>query len=165
MDQTGMQLPAEGNALAGNALPDFIVFIDAECTFCSNTAAWILRNDPAGRMHIAALQGETARRVLPTLGVDDEYLAKARVDNASIDGILCTTHPGRPDARLYGRSRASRMIARQMGFPWNFLGWVSWWIPDWLLDPLYGVIKRNRHRLAKQACALPAESLRARYLD
>ena len=47
-----MQLPAEGNALAGNALPDFIVFIDAECTFCSNTAAWILRNDPAFNRHV-----------------------------------------------------------------------------------------------------------------
>lgn len=146
-------------------LPAFIVFIDADCTFCSNSASFMLRNDHNSQIHIAALQGETARRILPRLGRDAAYLEQIRTDNAAIDGIICVVNPGTNHARLFERSRASRMIARKMSFPYNFLGWLSWWMPDWLLDPLYGVIKRNRHKLAKEACALPPPELRARYLD
>ncbi|MEZ5338091.1 MAG: DCC1-like thiol-disulfide oxidoreductase family protein [bacterium] len=146
-------------------LPRFIVFIDADCIFCSNSAAWMLRNDPRGQVHIAALQGETARRVLPALGIDDDYLQSIRADNSRIDSIICVDGVGGDNPRLYGRSRASRMIARRMGFPWNLLGWLSWWIPDPVLDWLYNLVKRNRHRLAKERCALPGPELRLRYLD
>ncbi len=146
-------------------LPGFIVFIDAECTFCNNSASFMLRHDPQQCIHIAALQGDTAARLLPELGMDADYIRSIRNDNAALDGIVCVLGAGTPRARLYHRSRAARLIATKMGFPWNLLGWLSWWIPDALLDPLYGVVKRNRHRLTGKACALPPLALRSRYLD
>lgn len=165
MNRAVQQLSDEGAQAGIRQCPRLLVFIDSECSFCNNSAAFMLRHDPHERIHIAALQGETAARLLPQHGVDRDYVERIRTDNASIDSILCLIDGGTERARIYERSRASRMIARAMGFPWNFLGWISWWIPDVLLDPIYMLIKRNRHRIANKACALPAEALRSRYLD
>lgn len=125
----------------------------------------MLRHDPHGRIYIAGLQGVTARRLLPEMGVDPGYLEKLVDDNAVIDSILCVENPGGPGARLFERSRASRLIAMKMGFPYNFLGWISWWIPDWVLDPIYRLVKKNRHRMGSRSCAVPDGKLRSRYLD
>ena len=146
-------------------VPALIVFIDAECSFCNNSAAFMLRHDPLAQIHIAPLQGQTAARLLPQHGIDSAYIKRIQNDNASIDSIICLVNGGTERARIYERSRAGRMIARTMGFPWNLLGWVSWWVPDVLLDPLYMLIKRKRHRLAKTDCAMPAAAVRSRYLD
>jgi predicted DCC family thiol-disulfide oxidoreductase YuxK len=165
MSMTEHQASVDPGAAAAGPCPGLIVFIDAECSFCNNSAAFMLRHDPHERIHIAALQGETAARLLPQHGIDSAYVKLMRTDNASIDSILCLVDGGTPQARIYERSRAGRMIARRMGFPYRFLGWISWWIPDALLDPVYMLVKRNRHRIASTACALPAPALRKRYLD
>ena len=165
MNKAVQPISSEADAAGSRPCPALLVFIDAECSFCNSSAAFMLRHDPRARIHIAALQGDTAAHLLPWHGIDSTYIKRIQTDNASIDSIICLVNGGTERGRIYERSRAARMIARAMGFPWNFLGWISWWIPDLLLDPLYMLIKRNRHRIANNACALPAEALRKRYLD
>jgi predicted DCC family thiol-disulfide oxidoreductase YuxK len=70
------------------------------------------------------------------------------------------------DGQAYTRSAAAIEIAARLDLPWNLLT-VFQAVPEPLRDMIYDLIAQNRYQLfgKKEACMLPSEALRKRFLE
>jgi predicted DCC family thiol-disulfide oxidoreductase YuxK len=126
-----------------------IVFFDGVCGLCNGFVDVILRADKAGALHFAPLQGDTARRLLPSPPDDAETWSMLYMDERG----------------LYTRSDAALEILRRLGGIWSVLALIRV-VPRFLRDAVYGVIARNRYRwFGKRAvCRIPTPKERDRLL-
>jgi predicted DCC family thiol-disulfide oxidoreductase YuxK len=129
-----------------------IVFFDGVCGLCDRAVRFLLRHDRRDRLRFAALQGETARRLLPPLG--------GQVDD--LDTMYVLTR----DGRLLRRSRAILFAGAALGGGWSLLALLRI-IPAPLLDLLYRFVSRVRYRIFGRfdVCQVPTPEDRARFLD
>ena len=139
-------------------LPDRILFYDGECGFCARNVQEILRLDPKGLVYFAALQGETAKALLPdTLRQVDSLgtLVYARRSKES------ATH------ELFTRSAALEKILGDLN-RLAVLRTALWVAPRVISDFIYNLVARNRTRISKllkqSFCTLPQEGEEARFL-
>lgn len=126
-----------------------VVFFDGECVMCNGFVDILLRVDPAGKIKIAPLQGETARQSLPPLPTDREAWSIYYQD-----GI-----------RLHDQSDAFIQICKRLGGVWSTLSVIGL-IPRPIRDSIYRLIARNRYRLLgrRATCRMPSESDQNRFL-
>jgi predicted DCC family thiol-disulfide oxidoreductase YuxK len=131
--------------------PPTIVF-DGVCVLCSRWVDFILRHDRHGRFRLAAMQGETGRRLLAEHGLSPD-------DPASL--LLVMDGNGYTDTDAIGRVLAT------LGGRWTVPAAVLRWMPRALIDPLYRWVARRRYRLFGQhgSCRLPEASTAWRFLD
>lgn len=137
-------LAAQPQQATSDAEPHSIVFFDGVCSFCNDAVQFILAEEWEPRLHFAALQGETARRLLPELGE-----------------TMVFWHRG----AVHQRSDAALHIARSMGGFWKIL-WVLRVIPRSLRDVAYRFFARHRYRWFGKldACLVPKREQRLRFL-
>lgn len=127
-----------------------VVLYDGDCGLCSGLVRFILKRDRAGRFRFASLQGAVGRQLLRTHGVS------ARGD---------TFYVVRDEApAVLERAQAALYVARALGLPWSLAGCARI-LPRRLLDGLYDVVARNRHRIAGPIVCNIASSERDRFLD
>jgi predicted DCC family thiol-disulfide oxidoreductase YuxK len=126
-----------------------LLLYDGECGLCDGVVRFTLARDRAGRVRFAALQSERAQALLAEHGV-------AR----TLDSMVLLR-----DGRAHLRSRAALHLLRTLGFPWS-LAWALVAVPRPLADAAYAWVARNRYRWfgRRDACALPAPEVRARFL-
>lgn len=127
-----------------------ILFYDGYCPMCNGWVRRLIRWDRRGRIHFAALDGETARQVLTPLIPD--YLAE--------DTIILYA-----DGRVFLRSEAVLQIFRLLGGVF-FLLTVGRFIPRAWRDRLYAAVAAQRYRFGARyaTCPLPPAAARMRFL-
>lgn len=127
---------------------------------CQRAARWVLRRDRNGRVALAALQGRTARRLLPAALRG----AVPAGDESGAPGSLVWREP---DGRLRLRSAAVLAVAAALGGRYRVGAALLRLVPAALRDALYLALARRRRRWfgATDRCRLPAPADRARLLD
>lgn len=127
-----------------------IIFFDGVCNFCAASVHFVLERERDQRLRFASLQSETAKRLLPPLGIDP----------ADLDSVVVVEH-----GVAWTRSSAALKAASYLGFPWRLMP-VFMIVPRFVRDAVYAVIARNRYRLfgKKDECMIPSPTLRARFL-
>ncbi len=132
--------------------PRQILFYDGECVLCNGSVDLTIRFDRKGRLKHAALQGETARRLLGNM-TEEQRMA----------GVI-----------LYDAGRVYQgpfAIARVAGVLFPIL--CFWMLPlvslpgfRQLASVVYNFIAKNRYRWFGRydSCKLPPAELRERYI-
>lgn len=129
---------------------DLIVF-DGVCALCSASFRFVLRHDRAGRFSFATAQSSLGERLYAALGLP---VGEYETNLVIVGGLIHT------------RTAAFAAVMRALGWPWRALAAVGA-MPDWLADPAYDLVARNRYRLfgRHEACMIPAPEIRARFID
>ena len=132
-------------------MPSNIILFDGVCNLCNGFVQFIIRHDPAGRFHFAALQSEAGQALLAAHGL-------APVTEP--ESVLLLS-----GGRLYSHSAAVLGIARGLGWPWQLAG-VGEVLPRAWRDALYRFVARNRYRWfgRQESCMLPTPALKSRFL-
>ena len=133
---------------AGVPLPERpILFVDGCCVLCQRTAAWVARRDRRGSIALAALQGATARRLLP-----------GALRAAAQDGMPRSVVWRTPDGRLLQRSSAALAALAALAGWYRVAAVLVRLVPAPLRDALYVAVARRRRRWfgVTRECLLPA---------
>lgn len=125
-----------------------VILFDGVCNLCQASVTWVIARDRAEVFRFASLQSAAARELLRGVKVPDSVVL---VDEAGV----------------HTRSTAALRIARRLGLPWSWLGWVGSLVPRFLRDVIYNRVARNRYAwFGKQdVCMMPTPALAARFLD
>jgi predicted DCC family thiol-disulfide oxidoreductase YuxK len=128
-----------------------VILFDGVCNLCNGFVQFVIARDPGARFQFAALQSDSARRLL------------ARVDGLGQvpDSVVLVDR-----GRVYTRSSAALRIARGLPFPWS-LARALIVVPRPLRDWVYDRVARHRYRWfgRKDTCMVPTPDLRARFLE
>jgi predicted DCC family thiol-disulfide oxidoreductase YuxK len=127
-----------------------VILFDGVCNLCNGFVQFVIARDPAGRFQFAALQSDSARRLL------------ARLDGGALPDSVVLVDGG----RVYTRSSAALRIARGLRFPWS-LARALIIVPRPLRDWVYDLVARHRYQWfgRKDVCMIPTPDLRARFLE
>ena len=132
-------------------LPENIVIFDGVCNLCEFSVNFIFERDSAGQFYFTPAQSPLGASLLRRFGINT-----SRLDTVVLvrDGLAFT------------RSAAAIEIASKLDKPWNLLT-VFQAVPEPLRDMIYDQIAQNRYQLfgKKEACMLPSEALRKRFLE
>ena len=165
-----------------------ILFVDGHCVLCQRTARWVMRRDRRGRVSLAALQGKTARRLLPPALLEGAPAPQRSgiAENAggpraqALHGEAGRTEPAdtapaapgslvwrEVDGRIRIRSAAVLAVAAALGGRYRIGAALLRLVPAPLRDALYLAVARRRRRWfgATDRCLLPAAADRGRLLD
>src|SRR2546425_7547514 len=125
-----------------------IIFFDGVCGMCNHFVDLVLRADRRSLFRFAPLQGDTARRLLPTLPDNPTEWSMIYLD----------------DRGIHDQSDASLEVYRRLGGFWSLLG-VLRFVPRGIRNPVYGLIARNRYRWfgRRDTCRLPQPHERSRF--
>src|SRR3954468_19657933 len=107
-----------------------IVLFDGVCKFCNGGVNFLIDHDPAGRLRFAALQSRTGQ----------ELLARFGLPTADFDSMVLVEGD-----RFWLRSEAVLRIAGHLPAPWRYATALLL-MPEFLRDPLYGLMAANRYR-------------------
>ena len=108
------------------------ILYDGECSFCSGQVRFLSRNDHDGKFQLVPLQSEKGKSILRLAGMSD----------TDTDTVVYER-----DGNYLSRSSAVLNILRDKGGWWRlFYAFII--IPPFIRDFIYGLIARNRHRLA-----------------
>jgi len=158
-----------------------ILLYDGVCGLCNRLVQFVLRRDRDGWFRFASLQGALAGRILARHG------AEAR----DLDTVYVVVDYEQADERVLSRSDALIFILRQLGAAglhrarpglrpgptqptptpgtslWRLAGAALELVPRRLRDWGYGVVARRRYQIFGRydACPLPTEETRSRFLD
>lgn len=129
-----------------------IIVFDGVCVLCSRWVDFILRHDPEGRFRLAAMQGDTGRKLLA-----EHRLSPS--DPASF--LLVSEGRGHTDTDAIAR------VLKAIGGRWALPSALLRILPGWLIDPVYRWLARHRYRLFGQrsTCRLPDPADAWRFLD
>jgi predicted DCC family thiol-disulfide oxidoreductase YuxK len=128
-----------------------LVLFDGACNLCNGFVQFVIARDPDGRFQFAALQSESARRVLEGHATPDPLP----------DAIVLVE-----DGRVFTQSAAALRIARRLTFPWP-LAAVFFAVPRPLRDWVYAFVAKRRYRWfgRQDTCMVPTPELRSRFLE
>lgn len=117
------------------------LLFDGRCGMCSAWRAWIARHDRGGRIALLPYQDPAARDLVPDLP-PERFAGEMQL-------IL-------PDGRVVGGATAIAESLRVLpGYRW--LGALLRLPPIlWMARRLYAVIARNRRRISRSLCLVPA---------
>ena len=129
-----------------------LVLFDGICNLCESTVRFIIGRDRNARFRFAALQSAAAQQLL----LDHQYAGD------ELGSVLLIV-----DGKLYSKSRAGLQIAKRLDGAWPLLYYVFFWVPQFVANPIYDFIGNRRYRWfgRKEACWIPTEDLRRRFVD
>ena len=132
-------------------LQENIVIFDGVCNLCEFSVNFIFERDSSGQFYFTPAQSPLGASLLRRFGINTSRL----------DTVVLVR-----DGQAYTRSAAAIEIAARLDLPWNLLT-VFQAVPEPLRDMIYDLIAQNRYQLfgKKEACMLPSEALRKRFLE
>lgn len=145
-----------------------LVLFDGACNLCSATVRWIIERDRGrdasgrlGRLDFAALQSRAARAAIAR--AEGRPPGESEPPSTAPPGSIIFIGNG----RILRRSDAALAIARELGGAWAIAAAIGAILPRFVRDALYDWIARNRYRWfgRRNACLVPTQELRARFLD
>lgn len=128
-----------------------LVIFDGECVLCSGGVQWMIARDPKGETRFAAIQEPVPRALYAHYGLDAE----------AFDTFMVLA-----DGQPYLRWRGLCAAAHLMLAPWKWLGSFGRIVPDFIGDPIYDFIQRNRIGWfgARETCFMPDAASARRFL-
>jgi predicted DCC family thiol-disulfide oxidoreductase YuxK len=137
--------------------PTTVVCYDGVCGLCNRFVLFLLRRDRGRRLRFAALQGATARQVLPAHGVDP----------SDLDTIYVIADWQLPSERVLSRSTAVLHAIGQLDRPWPALARFASIAPRPLADLVYRAIAATRYPVFGRydRCPVPPEGWQRSFLD
>lgn len=126
-----------------------VVFFDGACGVCDRFVDLLVRLDRRGALHLAPLQGETARDLLPPLASDHREWSVVYLDERGV----------------HRESEAVIEIARRLGGVWELAAFARI-VPRFARDAAYRTFARHRDRWfgRRETCRIPSPEERARFL-
>jgi len=132
-----------------------LLLYDGACALCNGLTQFVLERDQRCLFEFASLQSAAARSVLEPFG--------ASPDDLSTLYVLADYRGTR--SRLLRKGRAVVFVMTALGWPWRAAA-LAGILPDAVLDRLYDLVARHRHRVAAgQRCLLPTPEQRSRFID
>lgn len=133
-----------------------LLLFDGSCGLCSSFVQFVLARDVAGIFHFASLASPQGRMAVASFGGD--------VQDASTMYVVADYRASR--TRLLVRSRAALFVFGALGWPWRTVALFDA-LPTVLLDHVYDIVARNRHRLLghRTQCLTPRAEFRQRFID
>lgn len=125
-----------------------IVFFDGVCGLCNAFIDWIFKVDKSNKIKVAALQGETAKSVIPP-----NVLANLNTVVVFIDG------------ELFYQSTGVLKLASFL--PWYYRPLqIFLFLPKAFRNRVYDWVAKNRYKWfgKKETCRLPTAEERAKFL-
>ncbi|HEV8081401.1 MAG TPA: thiol-disulfide oxidoreductase DCC family protein [Chitinophagaceae bacterium] len=128
-----------------------IVLFDGVCNLCSRAVQFIIRHDKKKQFMFTSLQSEAGQKILAQYNFPLEELNSF---------ILIENN------KAYTRSTGALKIAKKLNgiWPWlyNFII-----IPKIFRDSIYDLFAKNRYKWfgKKDACMIPTQELKARFLN
>jgi len=143
--------PQESSGAAG---PHLLLY-DGECGLCNGLVQAVLARDPRGVFHFAPLQSAAA----------SEFLARFGRDPSDLNTFVAIVNYRRPASACLTKARAAIFVMTTLGGPWNAAALLRP-LPAELLDRVYDLIARNRHRFFRRVehCVVPRPEHRGRFL-
>lgn len=128
-----------------------IILFDGVCNMCNASVNYVIDHDPADRFRFASLQSERGSQLAAEHGIDAAQLSS-----------MVLIESGRAHVKSSAVLRACRRLTGPAKLLWPFII-----VPPPLRDVGYRLIAKNRYRLfgKREACRLPTEADRARFLD
>ncbi|RDC55415.1 thiol-disulfide oxidoreductase DCC family protein [Pedobacter chinensis] len=128
-----------------------VIFFDGVCNLCNASVQFAIEHDKKNIFKFAALQGNHAKSILPSLGID---LNK-------IESIVLVENN-----KLYTRSSAALRIAKHLNGFWPLLyGLII--IPKFIRDWFYDIIAKNRYKWwgKQESCWVPTPELKQKFYN
>jgi len=127
-----------------------VILFDGVCNTCNAYVNYVIDHDPSDFFRFASLQSQAGSALAKTHGIDTRELSTI---------ILIE------EGRAYLRSTAVIRICRRLRGPLKLL-WPMILVPAVIRDLGYRLFAANRYRLfgKREACRLPSESDRARFI-
>lgn len=131
--------------------PHPILLFDGVCNLCNQSVQFVIKRDPAGLIHFAALQSEQGKALLQ----------KHNLSPDSLDTVVLVLNN-----KVYTRSSAALQVLRLLGLPWSLLT-VFLILPKGFRDIVYNYIAKNRYRWfgREESCMIPTPELKNRFLS
>jgi predicted DCC family thiol-disulfide oxidoreductase YuxK len=114
-----------------------VLLYDGECGLCNGVVRFLLRHDPAGRLHFASLQSAPGQAYLKAQGLPT-------ADFGTLVFVPDWNDPS-PGAFLLRTSGALAAFA-ELGGAWRAAAWLRV-IPAFLRDPFYTLVSRTRYAI------------------
>jgi predicted DCC family thiol-disulfide oxidoreductase YuxK len=129
-----------------------VVLFDGVCNLCESTVRFIIARDRRSQFRFASLQSGVAR----------ELAAPFDYAHDELSSVLLIE-----DGRIYSKARAGLRIARRLDGAWPLFYYLFFWVPGFVANPVYDFVGKRRYRWfgRKEACWVPTDDLRARFLD
>jgi predicted DCC family thiol-disulfide oxidoreductase YuxK len=142
-----------------------VLLYDGVCGLCNRMVQFVLRRDRESVFRFASLQSALGQRLLAAHGLNTVDLDSIYV----VTNYHCEKLIGNVEGNevLLARSDAVLFVARRLGGIWRILATFLGWLPFRLREWGYRAIARNRYRMFGRydACLLPSEETRGRFLD
>lgn len=126
------------------------VLYDGECGFCNFWVEWILKNDHKNQFLFASLQSDFGQSFLRERGLNLNEFS--------------TLYLWKPESFYLTKSDAVFKIAGIIGGKYKLLSYLSV-LPQFLRNPFYDLISKNRQKLATQKCYMPTPEERGKFLS
>lgn len=125
-----------------------ILFFDGHCNLCNSFIDFLVRNDPAKKIKIASLQGETSQK----------YLSSTQIESMQSVVLL-------KKGQIYNKSAAIFRVAKQVRGTFLWLLPFSV-IPRIVADWVYDRVAANRIRWfgRRETCRIPTEEEKSHFL-
>jgi predicted DCC family thiol-disulfide oxidoreductase YuxK len=135
-------------------LPEHLVLFDGTCGLCDHTVQFLLNKDRKELLHFSPLQGAIAAELL----TENPELQK-------LDSILYVHTASQASQQIFAHSAAAIELCRLLPPPWSLISLIRY-LPRPIRDLGYKIVAQNRLRIfgTVEACRLPSESERARFL-
>ena len=128
-----------------------VILFDGVCNLCNSAVQYVIKHDAEKQFLFASLQSNFGQQVL----------AKYHLSTANFSSFILLKND-----KIYLKSTAALLVAKQLqgAISWLYLFRV---IPTFIRNGVYNVIAKNRYKwFGKQdACWLPTQELKARFLD
>jgi predicted DCC family thiol-disulfide oxidoreductase YuxK len=128
----------------------YIVFFDGYCGLCSWAVDFLIARDKQKKFKYSPLQGQ--------------YIKKLNIELNVLNLETLYVYDGK---NILSKTKAWQVLAYELGGVWKFLSVVSKIIPIGLLDLIYDVVAKNRHKFFGKldTCRLPTPEQRELFLD
>jgi predicted DCC family thiol-disulfide oxidoreductase YuxK len=134
-----------------------ILLYDGVCGLCNRLTQFILRHDHRAIFRFASLQSAFAASIL----------TRHAANPTDLDTVAVVLNHNESGEALLPRSDAILFILDQLGGFWRFTARVFSLVSRPASDWAYGLVARHRYGIFGRydACPLPTEATRARFLD
>jgi len=128
-----------------------VIFFDGVCNLCNGAVNFIIDRDSDNKYMFSSLQSTEAKEILAQKNINtDDLYSIILLDNG----------------KVYSKSEAVLMIAKNLGSPWKYLYYFRF-IPVSIRDFIYALVAKYRYSWfgKRDVCRIPTSDLKSKFLD
>ena len=129
---------------------NLVLLFDGVCNLCNGLIQFVIKRDPAGKIHFAALQSQAGQA----------FMKKLKLPIQKLETLVLVK-----DGKALIKSTAGLTLLRELGGFWS-LFYVFMIVPAPIRDWVYDLVAHNRYSIfgRTEACMIPSPDLKSRFL-